>query len=195
MPTEDASRWNKRYQEENRNSFERPRRLLIDYANLLPKQGLALDIAMGLGGNANFLLQHGLHVIGVDISHIAIHKAKTTLPDLMAVIADLEHFYIPSNTFDVIISFLYLQKDIWLPMVQGLKPNGILFIETLTENMHATHPEIETRFLLKPGELREAFTQSVLADLMEILAYQENWQETTTSHPRAVASLVARRRH
>jgi 2-polyprenyl-3-methyl-5-hydroxy-6-metoxy-1,4-benzoquinol methylase len=195
MPTEDASRWNKRYQEENRNSFERPRRLLIDYANLLPKQGLALDIAMGLGGNANFLLQHGLHVIGVDISHIAIHKAKTTLPDLMAVIADLEHFYIPSNTFDVIISFLYLQKDIWLPMVQGLKPNGILFIETLTENMHAIHPEIETRFLLKPGELREAFTQSVLADLMEILAYQENWQETTTSHPRAVASLVARRRH
>jgi hypothetical protein len=80
-------------------------------------------------------------------------------------------------------------------MVQGLKPNGILFIETLTENMHAIHPEIETRFLLKPGELREAFTQSVLADLMEILAYQENWQETTTSHPRAVASLVARRRH
>jgi tellurite methyltransferase len=194
MPTEDASRWNKRYLEENHNSFERPRQLLLENANLLPKQGLALDIAMGLGGNASFLLQHGLHVIGVDISYVAIHKAKTNLPDLMAVTADLEHFYIPSNTFDVIINFLYLQKDIWLPMVQGLKPNGLLFIQTLTENIHAIHPEIETRFLLKLGELREAFTQRKLSDLIEILDYQENWQETTTSHPRAVASLVARRR-
>ena len=40
----------------------------------------------------------------------------------MAVIADLEYFYIPSDTFDVIINFLYLQRDLWLPMVIGFKP-------------------------------------------------------------------------
>jgi SAM-dependent methyltransferase len=35
-----------------------------------------LDIAMGLGGNAAFLLERGLRVVGLDISWVALQRAK-----------------------------------------------------------------------------------------------------------------------
>jgi tellurite methyltransferase len=193
MPTEDANRWNLRYLADPRNSFEQPRTLLLEHADLLPFNGLALDIAMGLGGNASFLLQHGLRVIGVDISYVAVRKAKIELPTLLGVVADLHKFHIPPNTFDVIINFLYLQRDLWMPITIGLKKGGVLFIECLMEDMLSIHPEINPAFLLKAGELQQAFLQANLGMDLEILYYTEGWHSTVTSHPRATASLVARR--
>jgi len=193
MPVEDANRWNLRYQADPRNSFELPRTLLLKHANLLPFDGLALDIAMGLGGNSRFLLQRGLRVIGVDISYVAAIKAKNDLPTLMAVVADLNKFHIPDNTFDVIINFLYLQRDLWVPIINGLKKSGVVFIECLMEDMLSIHPEINPAFLLKPGELQQAFLQANLGKNLEILYYTEGWRPTVTSHPRSTASLIARR--
>jgi len=193
MAVEDGICWNLRYLDEPRDSFELPRSLLLDYANIIPTQGLALDIAMGLGGNANYLLQHGLQVIGVDISSVAVSKAKSKLPSLMAVVADLEHFYIPRNTFDLITDFLYLQRDLWIPMTQGLKVGGVLMIECLTEEMLTIHKEINPTFLLKPDELKQAFLNGEIGKSLEIVFYYEGWQSTVKSHSRAIASLIARR--
>lgn len=193
MPDDAAARWNLRYLEEPKISFEQPRSLLLEHANLLPNDGLALDLAMGLGGNARFLLQRGLRVIGVDISSVAAKHAKSHLPSLMAVVADLEHFYITPNQFDVIIDFLYLQRDLWLPIANGLKKGGVLFVECLTDDMLSLHPEINPMYLVKPDELYQSFTHGELVDKLEILYYhQGKWLESS-SHHRVTASLVARR--
>jgi tellurite methyltransferase len=193
MPTQDATRWNLRYREDSRNIFEPPRTLLVDHSETIPTCGLALDIAMGLGNNTNYLLKRGLRVIGVDISLVALSKVKRKLPNLLAVVADLERFYIPENTFDVIISFLYLQTNLWLPMTRGLKMGGVMFIECLTEEMLSIHPEINPVFLLKSGELQRAFSLDEIGKYLEIIYYYEGWQSTESSHPRAVACLIARR--
>jgi hypothetical protein len=193
MPAEDANRWNLRYQADPRNSFELPRALLVEHNDLLPSQGLALDIAMGLGGNARFLIQRGLRVIGVDVSYIAVRKATSELPTLMAVVADLEQFFIPQNTFDVIINFLYLQRNLWIPIINGLKKGGVLFIECLLEDMLSIHPEINPAYLLKPGELQQVFIDGEMSRNLEILNYTEGWYSMTTSHARATSRLVARR--
>lgn len=193
MPSEDANRWNLRYQANPRNSFELPRTLLLEHADLLPFNGLALDIAMGFGRNARFLLQRGLRVIGADISYVAVRKAKTELPSLMAVTADLYTFHIPPNTFDVIINFLYLQRDLWVPITNGLKKGGVVFIECMMEDMLIIHPEINPSFLLKPGELRQAFLQGNADKNLELLYYAEGWRSTESSHPRSTANLIARR--
>jgi len=193
MPTEDADRWNSRYREDTQNIFNTPRSLLLEYSAILPTSGLALDIAMGLGDNSIYLIKRGMRVIGVDISLVALRKAKRKFPDLMAVVADLQYFYIPKNNFDVIICFLYLQRDLWLPMNQGLKIGGVMFIDCLTEDMLTIHPEIDPLFLLKPGELQQAFILSEIESKLEIIHYYEGWRSTDKSHPRAVASLIARR--
>ena len=193
MASEAADRWNLRYQEDSKNSFEMPRPLLQDHADLLPVRGLALDLAMGLGGSASFLLQRGLRVIGVDISFVAVKKAQSKLPRLMAVVANLEHFYIPASTFDVIIDFLYLQRDLWQPIYHGLKTGGLIYIECLTEAMLSIHPEINPAYLLKSGELHQTFSSGIMGQNLEILYYREGWQPSSTSHRRATASLIARR--
>jgi tellurite methyltransferase len=193
MPTEAEIRWNSRYRKDDRFLFESPRSLLIEHSELIPKSGIALDIAMGLGNNANYLIQKGLSVIGVDISRVALHKVKRKIPQLLAVVADLNEFYIPENKFDVILNFLYLQRDLWLSMIHGLKIGGVIFLECLTLDMLSIHSDINPTYLLKPGELQQIFSNSEFRDHLEIIYYFEGWQSTLTTHPRAVASLIARR--
>ncbi len=188
MPLDDARRWNERYSQDARYAtFTQPRPFLIDQAHWLPSTGLALDVAMGLGGNAAFMLERGLRVIGVDISSVAVARAKISQPALMAVIADLDRFYLPVCRFDVILNFYYLQPDLWHHYEDALRPEGILIFETLTREMLSLQPDRDPAFLLAPGALRDGFPH------LEVLAYREGWDESREGHPQAVASLVARK--
>jgi tellurite methyltransferase len=186
-PTQDANRWNERYQADRRYSFEKPRPFLIEQASLLPQSGLALDLAMGLGGNAAFLLERGMQVIGLDISEVAVRRAKNILPGLMTAVVDLTRIQLPSQRYDLILTFYYLQRDLWPYYQPALKPGGLLLIETLTVDMLEIQPEVEREYLLEKGELAGAFPG------MEILFYEEGWKESEIGHRRAVASLAARK--
>ncbi len=193
MPTEDANRWNLRYRAGADSASDFPRSLLVEHADLLPSSGLALDIAMGLGGNAGFLLQRGLRVVGVDISDVAVSRAKKEFTDLLAVVADLERFSIPPFKFDVILNFLYLQRNLWESIQSGLKPGGLLFLECLTDEMLSIHPDIDHSYLLKHDELLHTFMDSKNRNEMEILYYHEGWSYSNNAHRRATAALIARR--
>jgi ubiquinone/menaquinone biosynthesis C-methylase UbiE len=187
MPFEDALRWDRRYDEEERfRAYFQPRPFLVENAKLLPTQGLALDAAMGLGGNASLLLEHGLRVVGVDISQVALQRAARRLPGLMAVQADLTCLDFPRQVFDVIINFYYLQRSLWVDYRRWLRPRGLLIIETMTREMLELQPDIDPLYLLDPGELVQSFSA------WEVLVYREGWQTSTRGHRRAVASLVAR---
>jgi SAM-dependent methyltransferase len=188
MPLQDAERWNERYLQDKRYAtFTGPRPFLVKNAHFLPTKGLALDVAMGLGGNAALLLERGLRVIGIDVSSVAVSTAKKRLPALMAVVADLADFHLPEARIDVILNFYYLQRDLWSQYQSALRPGGLLVIETLTHEMLRLHPETNPDYLLEPGELRQAFSE------MEILVYREGWEESRVGQPQAVASLVARK--
>ncbi len=92
------SRWDRRYTEEERfRTYIQPRPFLVEQAHLLPTHGIALDVAMGLGGNAGLLLERGLKVIGVDISEVAVRQSHQRLPDLLAVQADLTCFHLDAS--------------------------------------------------------------------------------------------------
>jgi hypothetical protein len=186
MTNPDAARWNERYGQDSNLMPVEPRPLLVRHVDLLPREGLAFEAAMGLGGNAGYLLERGLRVIGVDVSEVAVSQAKRRLPGLMAAVADLNRFYLPAGAFDVILNFYYLQRDLWPIYKRALRPAGLLFFETLTLDMLKVHSEIDRAYLLEPGELREAF-----ADL-QILVYREGWETGRSDRSRAVASLVAR---
>jgi len=187
MSHNDALRWNARYLNDERYAtFSRPRPFLVENAHFLPRGGRVLDAAMGLGGNAEYLLKHGLHVVGVDISSVAVRQAKARLPGLMAVIADLSHFYIPLHSFDAILNFYFLQRELWPLYRRALRPRGVLFIETLTQEMLRVQPDTDPAYLLAPDELRQAFAD------WEILVYREGWEKSRGGRLHPVASLVAR---
>ena len=94
--------------------------------------------------------------------------------------------WLPPATFDVILNFYYLQRELWPVYKFALRPGGLLFIETLTLDMLQIHPETGLEYLLQPGELFDSFAD------MQILVYREGWQTGKNGHQRAVASLVAR---
>ena len=184
-PREDANRWNLRYTAQSRQTFEQARDFLILHQNIIPPVGLALDLAMGLGGNSGLLLQHGLHVVGVDISDIAVELAKKKYPDMMALVADLTEIDFPPGSFDLVTNFFYLERLLWNKIPLWLKPGGILIFEALILEMQEIRPDIQSQFLLSPGELKSAFPG------LETLVYEEGWYGE--DHPRATARLIARK--
>jgi len=186
MSTEDAVRWNRKYLERDLVTVREPRPLLVEHRRLLPRAGRALDVAVGLGSDAAFLLERGLAVVGVDISLVALRAAKARLPRLQAVNADLDRFPLPRSAFEVILNFYFLNRELWPAYETALRPGGLLLVETLTEETRSVRPDIEPRYLLRPGELRAAFRH------WEVVTHREEW--TVRNGQRwAVACLVARR--
>ena len=185
MSSADAQKWDERYRTGAEAGFERPRDFLIGQAQYLPQRGLALDIAMGLGGNAGFLIERGLRTIGVDVSEVGVRQAKSRLPALRAAVIDLTRYRWPDCTFDVILNFYYLQRDLWPHFWRILRPHGLVIVETLTREMLQVRPDFNPTYLLAPGELRRAFKN------WELLFYREGWIDTGGHSPHAVASLVA----
>jgi len=186
MSSADAMKWNERYRSGAPTGFELPRDFLIEQAAHLPERGVALDIAMGAGGNAGFLIERGLRVIGVDISEVGVRRAKERWPSLRAAVIDLASYRWPPCAFDVILNFYYCQRDLWPRFRSLLKPGGVLIMETLTIETLRVRPDYQPDYLLQPDELRRAFAD------WEVLAYREGWVEIKDHTPRAVASLIAR---
>lgn len=186
MPAQDAQRWNARYAGLAVDAQLSARPLLRQALPWLPRAGLALDVAMGLGGNGGLLLECGLRVVGLDISAVAVRRAKARLPELSAAVVDLTQLALPSAAFEVILNFYYLDRALWPQYRRALKPGGILVFETMTQAMLAVKPDLNPDHLLEPGELGAAFHD------WEVLVDFEGWRGGH-AHRRAVAQLVARR--
>jgi len=159
MPNQDAQRWNDRYAHDGGLwQKRRPRQLLLDYAHLLPKTGLALDAASGVALHGLFLAERGLHVIALDISEIglrfALESARAKGVWLETAVVDLANPWLPTNTFDVIVNFRFLERPAFPIYWRALKPGGLLLFETfLKTEANQDYPD----HYLSAGELRNAF--------------------------------------
>ena len=103
---EDKARWNKKYDTEKYIAGREPIPFLQNHTDLLPR-GKTLDLAIGEGRNGVYLATQGFQVTGVDISEVGLKKAQALAAEkgvtLATIVADLEQYEIPPNTFDVII--------------------------------------------------------------------------------------------
>ena len=157
----DAHRWNHRYTQNGNDWLNgRPRRLLLDFAHLLPSSGLALDAAAGVALHGLFLAERGLHVIALDISEVGLRLALQAAREqglrLEAAVLDLTSPWLPANTFDVIVNFRFLERATFPVFRRALKPGGLIFFETFLK----TDPVVDyPDHYLNPGELRRAFSE------------------------------------
>ena len=182
---EDKARWNKKYDTEKYIAGRDPIPFLQNHIDLLPK-GKALDLAIGEGRNGVYLATQGFQVTGVDISEVGLKKAQALSAEkgvtLATIVADLEQYDIPPNTFDVIICTYYLQRDLFSKIAAALKPGGMALIETYTMDHLQYRPRFNKAFLLEPNEL--------LAMLpgLRIVRYQE-----VNTGKAAFASILAQK--
>src|SRR6476659_10030329 len=97
----DESFWDKRYANPDYLYGTEPNSFLAEHCGLL--SGPVLSLSEGEGRNAVFLAARGLEVTGVDISSVALEKAKTLAKsrgvEFKTVVADLAAFEPEENHY------------------------------------------------------------------------------------------------
>ncbi|HXA49313.1 MAG TPA: methyltransferase domain-containing protein [Candidatus Acidoferrum sp.] len=146
-----------------------PDPLLIELAEGLAP-GRALDLACGTGRHALYLARLGWRVTAVDAAPAAIDRLRREAPGIDAQVADLERgeYTIEPASFDLICDFLYLQRDLFAAIREGVRPGGV-FAGAI--NLHSS-------FALDSGELRDEFM---------------GWKIPYYSESGGVARIIARR--
>src|SRR6185312_12528713 len=85
---------------------------------------------------AIFLAKKGLTVEGVDLSEVAIRKAKRLAREnrvgITGILEDLTSYVIPPDCYSVILNFDYLQRNLIPQIKQGLKKGGLVIYENYT---------------------------------------------------------------
>lgn len=187
MSLKDKEKWNAKYGAATCLTGREPSDWLVAHADILPGKGTALDIAMGEGRNSLFAASLGYDVLGVDISDVGISHAESLAQEsqltIRTQVADLDRFQIEENAYDLILCFYFLDRNLFEPIIKGLKPGGILMFETFNED-HLQYSSFKREWVLKKNELREAFADLHILDYREV---DEPENET------AYASLVARK--
>ncbi len=144
---------------------------LQQYQHLLPKNGKALDLAAGAGGNALLLAQRGLTTEAWDISEVALqqlqeHAAKQGLI-LTTHCADLSLEPPPPASFDVITVSRFLHRPLCPAIATALKPGGILLYQTFTRQQVTQRGPGNPDYRLQENELLQLFAG------LRLLAYRE----------------------
>ncbi len=159
-------------------------------AEHLPEtKGRALDVAMGKGRNALFLASNGYDVVGLEKDKDSINVCRAVAKDLGLNIEiretdleDMSSYNIENSSYNLVICFCYLQRNLIPLMKEALKPGGIIIYETFLIDEHLTtgHPK-RRDFCFEHNELLNNFRE------FRILYYREG----RDAHGTFKASLVA----
>ncbi len=120
----------------------------------------ALDIACGEGRNSIYLAAEGFAVTGLDISRAGMEKAREWMERenlrISFRIQNLEGYEF-SESYDLIINFNFLLRDLIPKCVAALNPGGVIVFDSIMDSPYVptTHRK---EFLLRPGELFSIFS-------------------------------------
>jgi len=130
---------------------DHPENILRDYFSMCDKKDRVLDIGIGQGRNARFLLQQGYGVDGIDVSKVAIdclNKLKIDEKlDLKLFHMEFEAFTCSQRTYSAILIinlFPFLSEkqitDLAQKARKWLKRKGIIFVTGYTTNESGLKP-------------------------------------------------------
>jgi SAM-dependent methyltransferase len=187
--SDERTRWDERYRSGAAHASPEPSGFLRSRLDDLPP-GRALDVACGDGRNALLLAELGLTVHGLDISREGLARAKSALRARghrgEFVQCDLETYPLPPAHYDVVLNIRYLQRSLLPALKRTLRASGVIVFETFLLEQAATgHPK-NPDFLLRRGELAEAFSD------LDILVYEEG-RVATEGDAAHLARMLARR--
>jgi len=166
-------KWNTRYRAQVGQSVT-PCQVLSDHAGLLPREGTALDLACGRGGNALLLAKLGLTTSAWDISGVAINElqkmAQTAGLDIDCRVSDVTLKPPAPDSYDVIVVSYFLERDQAGALEQALRPEGLLYFQTFIGEQRDGHGPKNPGFRLKSNELLNLFSR------LKLIYYDESGQ-------------------
>ena len=159
--TSDRERWETKYAGRPIDTGIHADALLTAYASRLPADGYALDVAAGTCDNACFLAQRGYDAFAVDISHsglvLCLAKARANGLHVFPFVADLTSYPLPIDCFAVVTVTRYLERELLPRLRASVRPGGWVFYRTFNRRHLREHPGFPDQYVLREGELQDAF--------------------------------------
>ena len=161
--------WDARYRSEDYIFGTSPNAFLASQENLLPAGARVLAVADGEGRNGVGLAQRGCTVFSVDISPVAVEKAKKLARDrgvdIEFSVADLMEWAWPEAAFDVVACIFIqfasprMRKKLFDGFWRTLRPGGVLMMEGygVRQLQYTSGGPKELENLYTPQMLRDAF--------------------------------------
>ncbi|MEI6321322.1 MAG: class I SAM-dependent methyltransferase [Pseudomonadota bacterium] len=152
--------------------------------------GPVLDLACGSGRHVRWFAERGLPVVAVDRQPLDIGRPADLqpLPGVEFIQADLEDgspWPLGEQRFAAIVVTNYLHRPLFPRIAAAFDEGGLLIYETFMVGNERFGRPTNPAFLLRPGELREAFSG------LTVVAFEEG--ETGSPKPAVVQRVVARR--
>lgn len=108
---------------------------IIDFTDLVQKNGKILDLGCGPGHHSKYFTDLGFKVVGVDLSENMISLAKKSFKNIDFRVMDIYNLKFDSSTFDGIwasASLLHIEKssirEVLIKLKDILNYNGIIYI-------------------------------------------------------------------
>jgi SAM-dependent methyltransferase len=158
---DERAHWDHRYASGDYVPRTRPAPFLLEWLDRIPV-GRALDIATGTGRNAFALAEAGHEVDAVDISNVAIERARAESQrrglEVNWLVADLDRDALPGDGYGLITVLRYHDSQLWARLTSALAQDGWILIEhhLQTHRKGVAGPKREA-FRLAPGELLRSF--------------------------------------
>jgi len=159
---------------------ESPSEWVVRWAPLV-KRGPVLDVASGAGRHARFFAARGLEVVAVD-------REAQDIPGVRFVQADLENgkpWPFAGQRFGAVVVTNYLHRPLFKSIEDSVDEGGVLIYETFMIGNERFGRPSNPDFLLRPGELREAFAS------LQILGFEEG--EVARPKPAVTQRICARK--
>jgi SAM-dependent methyltransferase len=131
------------------------------FAPLIQHRGRVLDVAAGTGRHTRLLLDMGFRVTAVDRDIEGLQPLAGDQCEIRAIDLETgtpESAFAPlGGGYDGIVVSNYLRRPLFAPIAAALAPEGVLIYETFAIGNERFGRPHNPDFLLRPGELLEAF--------------------------------------
>ena len=169
MSADGRAGWEERHR--GREAGGTPEPFVLEMLPLVPRQGIALDVAAGRGRHSIAMAQHGLTVVAIDYSQEAmralgkfVHERRLAI---WPVVADLDNFPVHSESLDLIVNVNYLDRGLFPEFKRALKPGGMLMVDTfLIDQLAVGHPS-NPKFMFEHHELEKLLSDYEIRHLGE----------------------------
>jgi len=174
MSAQDRLRWDSIYQDQRTQRYPDPDPILFDFTPpVLPgHERRALDMAAGLGQNGLWLASQGYIVDIMDISRVALARARAemtmrNLRNVNLLQVDIDDLELDEEQYDFACVFRYLKRDFFKRLQSCVKPGGRVIYETYNVLYLDVVPRFNTEFLLNLGELEAIFADWEIVHMQE----------------------------
>jgi SAM-dependent methyltransferase len=164
-------------------SFQAPSAWVERFTPLIRPGGRVLDLAAGEGRHSRILIESGFAVRAVDRDISALLTLAGPRCEVSQIDLETDAPWQLGHGYDGIVVTNYLYRSLLPAIANALAREGVLIYETFALGNERLGPPRNPDFLLRPGELLDAFA------MLTVIAFEQG--DVTSPRPAVIQRIAA----